>query len=79
MNTLRKIAKTTLFAAIVASVLGAGALSASQLRSTAKGVTCGGSCIVTADCAKGCVCTQNTPVTPRFCSTHFVGVVPAGK
>lgn len=74
---LRKIARTTLFTTIVASVVCAGAASARQLRSEAQRVTCGGSCNTAADCAKGCVCTQNTPFTPRFCSTHFVGVVPS--
>jgi hypothetical protein len=69
---LKRIAKTTLFTTIVASVLCAGAVSARQLRSEAT-TTCSGSCNTSADCAKGCVCTTNTPVTPKFCSTHFVG------
>ena len=76
---LRKMAKTTLFATIVASVLCAGAASARQLRSGAQQATCGGSCHTNADCAPGCVCTQNTPVTPKFCSTHYVGAAPSGK
>jgi hypothetical protein len=76
---LRKIAKTTLFATIVVSVLSAGAVSVRQLRSEANTVTCGGSCNVNANCATGCVCSHNTPVTPGFCSTHYVGLVPSGK
>ena len=70
---MRRIAKNALFATIVSSVLCAGVVSASQLRSGAKAVTCGGPCETSNDCAKGCVCTQNTPVTPKFCSKHFVG------
>lgn len=76
---LRKIAKTTLFATIVASVLFAGTVSARQLRSEASQVTCGGSCNTNADCAKGCVCTTNSPFIPKFCATHYVGAVPSGK
>src|SRR5579864_487544 len=62
---LRKIAKTTLFTTI-GFALCAGTVSARQLRSEAQRVTCGGSCNINADCATGCVCTQNTPVTPDF-------------
>lgn len=70
---LRRIAKTTLFATIVASVLCAGAASARQLQSQAQ-ATCSGSCNTNADCAAGCVCTTNRPDAPKFCSTHYVGL-----
>ena len=71
---LRKIAKTTLFATITASALYAGALSVRQLRSEAKGTTCGGRCSASTDCAAGCVCSFTTPVTPGFCTTRPAGV-----
>lgn len=76
---LRKIAKTMLFATIIASALGAGAVSVRQLRSEAKAVTCGGRCSATTDCATGCVCSFTTPFTPGFCTTKLAGVVPSGK
>ena len=75
----RKIAKTTLFATIIASVLCAGAASARQLRSEIKASTCSGSCITSTDCSSGCVCSRNTPFTPGFCSTHLAGFAPSGK
>ena len=74
---LRKIAKTTLFATIVASVLSAGALSVRQLRSGTTTATCGGTCNVNSDCTTGCVCSHSTPITRGVCTTHYVGVVPA--
>ncbi|HEV3040697.1 MAG TPA: hypothetical protein VHA33_23230 [Candidatus Angelobacter sp.] len=75
----RKIGKNTLFATIVAAVLCAGTVSARQLRSEANGVTCGGRCSATADCASGCVCSFTTPFTPGFCTKRLAGVVPSGK
>lgn len=76
---LRKIAKTTLFATIVASVLCAGTISARQLRSDAQQTTCSGRCSATSDCSSGCVCSFTTPFTPGFCTKHLAGVVPSGK
>jgi hypothetical protein len=76
---LRKIAQTTLFATIVASALCAGAVSARQLRSEAKTLTCGGRCSASLPCATGCFCSFTTPITPGFCTTRPAGVAPAGK
>jgi hypothetical protein len=72
---LRRIAKTMLFTTIVASVLCAGAASASQLRSDAKAVACGGRCENITECATGCFCSFSTPFTPGFCTTRPAGVV----
>jgi hypothetical protein len=70
---LRKIAKTTLFATILASVLCAGAVSVRQLRSGPNQVACSGRCESKADCVTGCVCSFTTPFTPGFCTTKLAG------
>jgi hypothetical protein len=68
---LKRIAKTTLFATIITSVLCAGAASARQLRTGSPAVTCGGACTTNADCASGCVCSR-PHIIDGFCSTRPV-------
>ncbi|HEY6251588.1 MAG TPA: hypothetical protein VI685_16645 [Candidatus Angelobacter sp.] len=59
---LRKIAKTTLSATIVASVLCAGTVSARQLSLTVQGTTCRGFCSKKVACPNvlGCACVFNS-------------------
>ena len=75
----RKIAKTTLYATIVASVLCAGTVSARQLRSEAQQTACGGRCQTKLDCSPGCFCSFTTPFTPGFCTTRPAGLKPSAK
>ena len=75
----RNVIKNLLLAAIVTAVAGAGTLSARQLRSDAKGFTCGGSCGANKPCKSGCICAFPLESTTGFCSTHPTGVQPAAK
>ena len=76
----RNIAKGTLFALLVMSVLCAGTVSARQLKIAAKATTtCGGTCNMTHPCATaGCVCSFTTPLT-GFCTTRLAGFAPSAK
>ena len=76
---MRKIARAMLFPALVMAVLGAGTLSARQLRSNATGFGCGGSCSANNPCKSGCICAFPLESTTGFCSTHPTGVQPATK
>jgi hypothetical protein len=77
---MKKSIQTLLFAITVLAVLGAGTLSAKQLRSGAQqSSTCGGRCLSKLNCATGCVCSFTTPDMPGFCTTKLAGVVPSGK
>ncbi|HEX3586140.1 MAG TPA: hypothetical protein VH024_09095 [Candidatus Angelobacter sp.] len=75
----RKVIKNTLLAAMMTVVLSAGALSARQLRSNAKGFACGGSCGANKPCKSGCICAFPLESTTGFCSTHPTGVQPPAK
>ena len=68
---MRKTMKTVLFSTMVMAVLGAGTVSARQLRSDAKGsATCGGSCGVNNPCRTGCLCIFPMETGSPFCSSH---------
>lgn len=75
---MTKKIRTTFFAALVAAVLCAGTVSARQLRSESKALTCGGTCSATRPCATPCVCSFTTPFT-AFCTVKLAGVVPPKK
>lgn len=70
---LRNIAKTTLFATIVAFALCAGVASARQLQSEAQ-TACAGRCLSAADCLTGCVCSFTTPDSLGFCTKKLAGL-----
>ena len=76
---MHKTMKTVLFSTMIAAVLGAGTLSARQLWSDVKGVTCGGSCGASKPCKSGCICAFPLESTTGFCSTHPTGVQPPAK
>jgi hypothetical protein len=67
------------FTALVIGVLCAGTVSARQLRSDAKSVSCGGSCGANKPCKTGCICAFPLESTTGFCSTHPTGVQPPAK
>ncbi len=67
------------FTALVIGVLCAGTLSARQLRSDAKSLSCGGSCGANKPCRTGCICAFPLESTTGFCSTHPTGVQPPAK
>jgi hypothetical protein len=71
---MNKTVRTLLFSTLVMAVLSAGTLSARQLRSDAKNVTCGGSCGAGHPCKTGCICAFPLESTTGFCSTHPTGV-----
>lgn len=76
---MKKTIQPLLFWIIVMAVLSAGTVSARQLRSQAKGFTCGGTCSATQPCAvAGCVCSFTTPTT-AFCTTKLAGAAPQSK
>lgn len=72
----RKIIKSLLLVAMLAATLGAGTLSARQLRSEAQGFACGGSCSASHPCKSGCICAFPLESTTGFCSTHPTGAQP---
>ena len=72
----RNFIKNLLLAMMLTAVLSAGTLSARQLRSAAKNVTCGGSCGAGHPCKTGCICAFPLESTTGFCSTHPIGVQP---
>ncbi len=77
---MRKTMKTVLFSTMVMAVLGAGTLSARQLRADTKGfAACKGSCSSTQPCATGCICAFPLESTTGFCSSHPTGVQPPAK
>jgi hypothetical protein len=77
---MHKTMKTVLFSTIVTAVLGAGTLSARQLRADTKGfAACKGSCSSTQPCATGCICAFPLESTTGFCSSHPTGVQPPAK
>ena len=76
---MRKIARAMFFSTLVMAVLGAGTLSARQLRSDAKSFACGGSCGANKPCKSGCICAFPLESTTGFCSTHPTGVQPPVK
>ena len=76
---MRKIARAMFFSTLVMAVLGAGTLSARQLRSEPKGFACGGSCSANKPCKSGCICAFPLESTTGFCSTHPTGVQPPAK
>ena len=77
---MSKVIRKGLFALLVTAVLGAGTVSAVQLRSSTTGfATCRGSCTSGAQCATGCICAFPLESTTGFCSSHPTGVVRNGK
>jgi hypothetical protein len=76
---MNKTVKTMLFSTLVMAVLGAGTLSARQLRIEAKNASCGGSCGANHPCKTGCICAFPLESTTGFCSTHPTGVQPPAK
>lgn len=77
---MKKKIQTLLFAIMVTLVLGAGTLSARQLRSEANGFACGGACgIGHPACKSGCICAFPLESTTGFCSTHPTGVQAPAK
>jgi hypothetical protein len=76
---MNRTVKTMLFSTLVMAVLGAGTLSARQLRIEAKNVSCGGSCGANHPCKTGCICAFPLESTTGFCSTHPTGVQPPAK
>jgi hypothetical protein len=75
----RNFFKNLLLAAMLTAVLGAGTLSARQLRSEAKNFACGGGCDSTHPCKTGCICAFPLESTTGFCSTHPTGLQPPAK
>lgn len=74
---MHKTVKAMLFSTLVMAVLGAGTLSARQLRSESIGFACGGSCGVGhPPCKTGCICAFPLESNVGFCSTHPTGVQP---
>ena len=74
-----KTIKNIIFTGMAVAVLCAGTVSARQLRSDVKGVTCGGSCGANKPCKSGCICAFPLESTTGFCSTHPTGVQPQTK
>jgi len=72
----RNVIKNLLLAAMLAIALGAGTLSARQLRSEPQGFACGGSCGAGHPCKSGCICAFPLESTTGFCSTHPTGAQP---
>jgi len=76
---MRKIGKTTLFAAIVATVLLAGTVSARQLKTDAQGVGfCGTTCSATVHCGGLCTCWIDSGTT-GFCAQDPPAAKPKTK
>jgi len=73
----RNVIKNLFLAAMLTAVLGAGTLSARQLRSEPQSFACGGSCGVGHPCKSGCICAFPLESTTGFCSTHPTGAQPA--
>ena len=66
---IRKIGKTTLFAAFVATVLLAGTISARQLKTDAHGLpACGTTCSATVHCGGFCTCWRDPGQATGFCA-----------
>jgi hypothetical protein len=77
---MHKTMKTVLFSTMVTAVLGAGTLSARQLRADTKGfAACKGSCSSTQPCSTGCICAFPLESTTGFCSLHPTGVQPPAR
>jgi len=77
---MHKTMKTVLFSTMVTAVLGAGTLSARQLRADTKGfAACKGSCSSTQHCSTGCICAFPLESTTGFCSSHPTGVQSPAK
>jgi hypothetical protein len=76
---VQKIAKTTLFATILATVVSAGTVSALQLKKDAKvaGV-CRGACSATVHCSGTCSCWIQSG-TSGFCVQDLPGAKPPAK
>jgi hypothetical protein len=76
---IKKIAKTTLFAAILACVVSAGTVSALQLKknATVAGV-CRGACSATVHCSGTCSCWIQSG-TSGFCVQDLPGAKPSAK
>ncbi|MGE5322128.1 MAG: hypothetical protein ACM3SW_04670 [Actinomycetota bacterium] len=71
-----KFTRKGLLALLVTGVLGAGTVSALQLRTNATGfAACRGSCTSSTQCATGCICAFPLESTTGFCSSHPTGVV----
>jgi hypothetical protein len=86
-SIMKKKIQTLLFAIMVTLVLGAGTLSARQLRSQPKGIACGGFvCGVFSPggpfegCPFGCLCVlPDDGSTTGFCSKSFQSSKTPGK
>jgi len=76
---VKKIAKTTLFAAILATILSAGTVSALQLGKDARAAGfCRGTCSATVHCSGTCSCWIQSG-TSGFCVQDLPGAKPATK
>ena len=76
---IKKIAKTTLFAAILACVVSAGTVSALQLKKNATVAgACRGTCSATVHCSGTCSCWIQSG-TSGFCVQDLPGAKPPAK
>jgi hypothetical protein len=77
---MSKLMRKGLFGLLVTAVLGAGTVSAVQLRANNNGfAACRGSCTSGSQCATGCICAFPLESTTGFCSSHPTGVVSNSK
>jgi hypothetical protein len=77
---MSKLMRKSLFALLVTAVLGAGTVSAVQLRANSTGfAACKGSCTSSLQCSTGCICAFPLESTTGFCSSHPTGVVSNQK
>jgi hypothetical protein len=76
---LKNIAKTALFASILAAILSAGTVSALQLKKDAAAAGfCRGTCSATVHCSGTCSCWIQSG-TSGFCVQDLPGAKPATK
>lgn len=76
-----RIAKFALFAAVIATVGSAGAVSVRQLTTTPKplAICRGGTCSATVHCPGVCFCNLQPGQSVGFCTQDPIGVKPASK
>jgi hypothetical protein len=75
-----KLTRKSLLALLVTAVIGAGTVSAVQLKAGSTGfAACKGSCTSSLQCSTGCICAFPLESTTGFCSSHPTGVVSNGK
>ena len=78
---IRNLGKTTFLAAIVATVLLAGTISARQLRTNTKAFpgACGTTCSATVHCGGLCTCWIDSGQTTGFCAQDPPAAKPKTK